>query len=154
MPKGFFSRAKENYHLLFAIADLAGGDWPKKARTAAVKLSRTHDKPSLGKHLLAILFDLSLRHGTLLTSKQLEQLVPAESDEFANYHGRPINKYEIAVLLKPYCNIQPKLIHPRRGKTADRGYDTAGPEFTLAFKHYLGKALPEGRSVVRKRREP
>src|SRR5262249_12846489 len=27
MPDGFFSRLEENYHLLFAIADLAGGDW-------------------------------------------------------------------------------------------------------------------------------
>jgi hypothetical protein len=77
--------------------------------------------------------------------------VADESDEFANYqHGRPINKYEIAVLLKPYCGIAPKTIHPRAGKTADRGYNTAWPEFTQAFKHYLGKTLPVGRSVVRK----
>jgi hypothetical protein len=149
MPDSFFSRVEENYHLLFAVADLAGGDWPKRARAAAVKLSRTHDKPSLGKLLLTILFDLSIRYGTLLTSTQLEQLVPAEDDAFANYRGRPINKYEIAVLLRPYCDIQPRLIHPRGGKTADRGYDTAGPEFTLAFRHYLGKALPRGRSVGR-----
>jgi len=27
------------------------------------------------------------------------------------------HKYEIAALLKPYCDIQPKLIHPRGGKT-------------------------------------
>src|SRR5262249_19215606 len=134
MPGGFFGRPEENYHLLFAIADLAGGHWPKKARAAAIKLSRTHDKPSLGKRLLAIFFDLSLRYGTLLTSKQLEQLVPAEDDEFANYRGRPINKYEIAVLLKPYCDIQPGLISVRGGKERDRGYDTADPKFTLAFK--------------------
>ena len=44
-----------------------------------------------------------------------------------------------------FCDIQPKPIHPRGGKTVDRGYDTAGPEFTLAFKHYLGKTLPRGR---------
>src|SRR5262249_36394190 len=145
-------RLEENYHLLFAIAELAGGDWPKKVRTAAIKLSRTHDQPSLGKQLLAIFFDLSIRHGTLLPSKQLEQLVPAESDEFANYRGHPINKYEIAALLKPYCGIQPKVIHPR-GKSADRGYDTTWPEFTLAFRHYLGKTLPGDRTVVRKKRK-
>jgi Protein of unknown function (DUF3631) len=146
MPEGFFSRLQDNYHLLFAIADLAGGDWPKRARAAASKLAREHNTPSLGKRLLAILFDLTIKHQTtLFTSEQLEKLVPAESDEFANYkNDRPINKYQIAVLLKPYCDIQPKLIHPRGGKTADRGYDTAWPEFTLAFRHYLGKALPQG----------
>jgi putative DNA primase/helicase len=153
MPEGFFNRLEENYHLLFAIADLAGGDWPKKARAAAVKLSREHNEPSLGKRLLAIFFDLSIKHGTLLTSKQLEQLVPAESDEFANYqNGRPINKYQIAALLKPYCNIRPKDIHPRGGKTSDRGYNTSWPEFTRAFRHYLGKTLPAGRSVVRNKK--
>jgi putative DNA primase/helicase len=154
MPDGFFSRLEENYHLMFAIADLAGGDWPKKARTAAIKLSRTHDKPSLGKRLLAILFDLSIRRRTtLFTSVQLEQLVPAEDDEFANYcgRGRPINKFEIAALLRPYCDIQPKVIHPR-GHAADRGYDTSWSEFILAFKHYLGKALPGGRTLVRNRK--
>jgi hypothetical protein len=72
MPDGFFSRLAENYHLLFAIADLAGGDWPKKARAAAIKLSRVHDKPSLGEQLPAIFFDLSVSHGTLLTSRQLD----------------------------------------------------------------------------------
>jgi putative DNA primase/helicase len=148
MPDGFFGRLEENYHLLFAIADLAGGDWPKRARVAAIKASREHNRPSLGKRLLAIMFDLSIRHGTLQTSKWLEQVVPTEDDEFANYRGRPINMYQIAALLKPYCNIQPKPIHPRGRKTSDRGYDTTWPEFTLAFKHYLGKSLPLGRSVV------
>jgi hypothetical protein len=153
MPEGFFSRLEENYHLLFAIAELAGSDWPKRAHAAAIKLSRTHDKPSLGKRLLGIFFDLSIRHGTLLPSEQLEHWVPAEDDEFANYRGHPINKYEIAALLKPYCEIHPKLIHPHGRKDGVRGYDTAWPEFTLAFKHYLGgKALPRGRSAVRSKK--
>ena len=152
MPDGFFGRLEENYHLLFAIADLAGGDWPKKARAAAVRLSREHNEPSLGKRLLAIFFDLSIRHGTRLRSEELEQLVPAEDDEFANYHGHSIKKHEIATILKPYCNIRPRLISVRGRKDRDRGYDTTWPEFTLAFKHYLGKALPLGRSAVRHKR--
>jgi len=148
MPEGFFSRLEENYHLLFAIADLAGGDWPKKARAAAVKLSRERDTPSRGKRLLAIFFALFVRHGRQITSKQAETLVPMEDDEFADYRnsGRPITRFQIAALLKPY-QVYPGLIHPRGGKTADRGYDAAW--FATAFKHYLGKTLPEGRSVVR-----
>jgi Protein of unknown function (DUF3631) len=155
MPEGIFSRLEENYHLMFAIADLAGGGWPKKARAAAIRLTAEHNSPSAGKNLLSIMFDLTVkRRTTLFTSEQLPQLVADESDEFANYkHGRMINKYEIAILLRPYCGIHPDLIHPRGGKTADRGYDTTWPEFTRAFKHYLGKALPGGRSVVRKARK-
>jgi putative DNA primase/helicase len=150
MPEGFFSRLEENYHLLFAIADLAGGEWPKKARAAAVKLSQERDAPSLGKRLLAIFFALFIRHGPQLTSKQAEALVPAEDDEFADYRnsGRPITRFQIAALLRPY-QVYPGLIHPRGGHTADRGWNATS--FAIAFKHYLGKPLPEGRSVVRKR---
>jgi hypothetical protein len=104
----------------------------------------------LGKRLLAIFYDLFIRHGRLLTSAQVEQLVPPEDDAFACYgkFGHPINKFEIAALLKPY-GIAPGNIHPRSGKTTDRGYKAEW--FATAFRHYLGKALPEGRSVARKR---
>src|SRR5262249_20124836 len=151
MPDGFFSRLEENYHLLFAIADLAGGEWPKKARAGAVKLSQEPAAPSLGKRLLAIFFTLFTRHGLLLTSKQAEQLVPVEDDEFANYknYGRPINKFEIAALMRPF-RVFPGVIHPR-GKPADRGWDGGWDSFTIAFKHYLGKTLSRGRTVVRQR---
>jgi putative DNA primase/helicase len=150
MPEGFISRLEENYQLLFAIADLAGGDWPKKARAAAVKLSRERNEPSLGKRLLATFYDLFVKHGTLLTSKQVEQLLTADESDWASYRGRgPINKFEIAQLLRPY-GIGPKIIHPR-GRAADRGYDATWPEFEIAFKHYLGKTLAKGRTVVRKR---
>jgi len=134
MPDGFSNRLAENFALLFAIADRAGGDWPKKMRTAAVKTSRDHDKPSLRRRLLAIIFNLFVRHGALLTAKQVEQLVPAEDDEFANWQnsGRPINKYQIAYQLRAY-HIGPRVIHPR-GKPADRGYDGTWPEFKTAFK--------------------
>jgi hypothetical protein len=159
MPDGFFSRLEENYHLLFAIADLAGGDWPKKARAAAVRLARSRDLPSLGKRLLAIFYDLFVRHGSVLTSKRAEALVPAEDDEFADYKGsgRPITRFQIAALLRVYPSspdpiepLAPGLVHPRGGHTADRGWHE--DRFAIAFKHFLGKTLPTGRSVVRTRR--
>jgi putative DNA primase/helicase len=148
MPDGFHSRLEENYHLLFAIAELAGGDWPKKAHAAAVKLSREHNEPSLGKRALAIFFSSFIQHGPLLTSKQTEQLFAAADDAFADYkgRGRPINKYEIAALVKPY-QVFPGTIH-LRGRPSDRGWNAAW--FATAFKHYLGKTLPAGRAVVRK----
>jgi putative DNA primase/helicase len=153
MPDGFFSRQEENYHLLFAIADLAGGEWPKKARAAAAKLAGEHNEPSLGKRALAIFFSSFISHGPLLTSVQAEQLLAGADDAFADYNGRgrPINKYEIAKLLRPY-RVFPRLIHPRGGHTSDRGWDAA--DFKTAFRHYLGKNLPEGRSVVRNKKRP
>ena len=154
MPDGFFGRLEENYHLLFAIADLAGDAWSRKARAAAIKLSREHNEPSLGKRMLGILFDLSIRYGTRLRSEELEQLAPAEHDAYADYRGRghSIKKHEIAALLRPYCNIRPRLISVRGRKDRDRGYDTSSPEFVRAFRHYLGKTLPRGRSAVRRKK--
>jgi hypothetical protein len=40
MRLGFNNRLRMNWKLLLAIADLAGDDWPKSARQAAVKLAR------------------------------------------------------------------------------------------------------------------
>ena len=41
LPPGFGNRLRMNWNLLLAIADLAGGAWPKRAREAAIKLSRS-----------------------------------------------------------------------------------------------------------------
>jgi hypothetical protein len=152
LPEGFSrNRQKDNYTLLFAIGDLAGGDWPKKIRAAAVKLTREHDEPSLGKCALAKFYEFFAVYGSLITSERVEKLFEATGDaEWCNYRdrGRPINKWEIAALLRPF-EIYPDNIHPRGGKTTDRGYDAAW--FEIAFRHYLGKSLPRGRSVARKR---
>jgi putative DNA primase/helicase len=147
MPEGFDSRLAENHTLLFAIADLADGDWPQRARTAAIKLARQHTAPSLGRQLLAMFYDLFSRYGSELTSKQVEVALPVYGDEWANYRnrGRAINKWEIAQLLRPY-GIVPTVIHPR-GRAADRGYRVA--QFEVVFRHYLGKPLPGGRTPAR-----
>jgi hypothetical protein len=143
MPEGFNNRLRQNYVLLFAIADLAGAAWSKRARAAAVKLSRERNEPSLGVHLLAKFYEFFIAHGLQLMSKQVEKLLAAtDEDEWCNYKGkgRPINRFEIAAELKPF-DIRPDVIHPR-GRAADRGYDAAWPSFATAFKHYLGKFLP------------
>ena len=53
LPVGFNNRVAANWRLLLAVAELAGGDWPKQARDAAERLSRTIRKPSWGLRLLA-----------------------------------------------------------------------------------------------------
>jgi putative DNA primase/helicase len=151
MPEALGDRQQMNWELLFAIADLAGGDWPAKARGAATKLARERDEPSQGKRLLAAFRSLFREHGVLLTSRQVEQLLTADGDsEWANYKGHPINKWEIASLLKPY-GIAPVVIHPR-GRAADRGYDMR--QFETVFRHYLPPESPScDRTVVREPRE-
>lgn len=146
MPEGFDNRLAENYAVLFAIADLAGGDWPKKIRAAAVKLSREYDVSSMGRRLLAIFYELFCRRGKVLLSEEVEQVLPGYGDEWANYKdkGRAINKWEVSILLRPF-KVYPDNVYPR-GKKPGRGYKEEW--FKIAFKHNLGKDLPGGRVVV------
>jgi putative DNA primase/helicase len=139
---GFNNRARMNWKLQTAIADLAGGAWPKAAREAAIKLTRERREPSEGKRLLVKLRELFAAHGPLLSNNQVQKLLH-EDDEWVDFRGRgPISKRQIAVLLDPY-DIHPDYIHPR-GKT-ERGYQVE--QFATAFRHYLG----EGETPTRNR---
>jgi putative DNA primase/helicase len=123
LPESFNNRLQMNWELLLATADLAGGAWPQQARAAAIKLSSEREEPSQGKRLLRAFQIMFAQHGSLLTSKQVEESLPAIDEEWGNYkgRGRAINRWEVAVLLRPY-GIKPGVIHPR-GRPADRGYD-------------------------------
>jgi Protein of unknown function (DUF3631) len=145
------NRLRMNWQVLLAVADLAGGDWPKRARAAAVKLNHERPEPSPSKRLLQA-FQVLITQEPLLTSKRLEELLPTLDEEWGNFNGkgRAINRWEVANLLRPY-RIKPGVIHPR-GRVADRGYDLRWPEIEIAFKHYLPKTPTGGRTIVRKAR--
>jgi putative DNA primase/helicase len=132
MPKEYTNRLADNFRLMLAIAELAGGDWPKRARAAALKLT-PEERPSPGSRLLADMRELFAQHGKMLASTQVVTLLVSNDEgEWANYRGRPINKYEVAQLLKPY-GIKPDLIY-LRGQHV-RGYKSEW--FEIAFAHYL-----------------
>jgi putative DNA primase/helicase len=53
LPDALDDRQQDNWEILAAIADLAGGDWPSIARNASVSLSGGEDDTApLGSHLL------------------------------------------------------------------------------------------------------
>jgi hypothetical protein len=132
MPKEHTNRTADNFKLLLAIAELAGGDWPKRARAAALRLT-PEERPSPGARLLADMRELFAKHGKVLASTQVVMLLVSNDEgEWANYRGRPINKFEVATLLKPY-GIKPDLIY-LRGQHV-RGYKAEW--FGTAFMHYL-----------------
>ena len=55
MPEGVTDRNADVWEALLSMADTAGGEWPKRARVAAVALvaSSKRDLPSLGIQLLS-----------------------------------------------------------------------------------------------------
>ena len=102
-----------NWELQLAIADLAGGDWPKLARRAAIKLACERREPSEGKRLLAAFRDLFSAHGSVLASAEVQKLLIADpSNEWVDFRsrGRPISQREVARLLDAY-DLHPTYIH-------------------------------------------
>ena len=140
-----------NWELQFAIADLAGGDWPKLARRAAIKLALERREPSEGKRLLVAFRNLFSAHGSVLASGEVQRLLNADqSNEWVDFRsrGRPISQREIALLLDAY-DIHPTYIH--RGRKTERGYRVE--HFAEAFRHYLPEVRTRKRVPVRKKHD-
>ena len=114
MPPGFDNRLGDNWSLLLAIADYAGGEWPTKARKAASKLSRVADVATNGTRLLAdirAVFYGSEEGGEPLV-EPLERISSAElvaalsadpESPWAEWKGgKPITQAQLARVLKPF----------------------------------------------------
>jgi Protein of unknown function (DUF3631) len=136
MPAGFDNRLGDNWRLLFAIADLAGGEWPEKARQAARVLSEVADTASIGTRLLAdIKTAFAGVEADVISSGELVAKLTAEPDApWSEWRsGKPITQNQLARLLKPY-GIAPEQLRV----TADhqiRGYHRA--RFVDAWERYV-----------------
>jgi hypothetical protein len=96
-------RAADTWEPLFAIADLAGGDWPKRAAAAALKLTAEDDTDTtLGARLLAdlreVFGDADAMHGETI----LNALAKIPEAPWGDYFGKPLSHRDLAKLLKPY----------------------------------------------------
>ena len=123
MPPGFSNRVAANWRLLLAIADVAGGPWPNRARTAAVKLSHKPRQPSERFRLLAALRPL-LATREQITSAELVELLIADPDgEWVEFRDRgPITQRQVAALLAGF-EIFPVVLHPtKQASLSRRGY--------------------------------
>ena len=105
MPDGLRDRAEDVWEALFAVADLAGGDWPTNARAAAIALSGSPIvETDLGTELLR---DMHVVFGSvewLATADIVDRLVALEERPWATYRrgDKPINAEVLARWLKPF----------------------------------------------------
>jgi putative DNA primase/helicase len=145
MPAGIYNRAADNWHPLLVFADLAGGEWPERARQAAVELSRGGgDSESARVQLLADLRALfeAASSGVLFTKEILADLVKRDDRPWSEWkNGKPITGRQIAALLKPLGITTNQTV--RRGIDHDKGYRRKDMED--AFERYL----PASQSVTR-----
>jgi Protein of unknown function (DUF3631) len=132
IPEELGDRAADYWEPLLAIADLAGGDWPERARHAAVRLSATPHETAMspGVRLLeAIRIVLASKRESQIGSVELARAV----NDTETWPGNdPINARELAARLRAY-DIQPRLL--RHGNEVFRGYRCE--DFADALVRYL-----------------
>ena len=103
MPRGLNDRADDVWEGLIAVADIAGGTWPDRARRAAVALSAdAEDDAAENMRLLTDLRAVFGLHESLHTVTILERMHSVEGAPWGDFYGHPLKDRELAKLLKPY----------------------------------------------------
>jgi putative DNA primase/helicase len=159
MPFGMNDRASDNWSPLLAIADLAGGGWGKKARSAAIELSGgiRDDEQDIRFELLKDIRAIFEEEGdeackAVTTSSLIKKLCQFEEAPWATFHrGEPINPRGLGRMLSPFgiCSANLKISRdPATGKdTVARGYKRE------TFIDAWGRYLPLPATQEGKRRE-
>jgi 5S rRNA maturation endonuclease (ribonuclease M5) len=159
IPEALSDRQADCWEALLAIADAAGGDWPKRARAAAVELHGRDPAadPGTGVLLLTHVREAFADDDELATTTLLRALVDRDDGPWGGWWGNDVEASRtkgpagrLAKLLKPF-GIKPEQIWTGEGKT--RGYRRAA--FADAWTRYLTPLTPptvfrDGRSVDRR----
>jgi putative DNA primase/helicase len=135
MPDGLANRAADNWRSLLAIADVAGGEWPARARNAARSGRAGDDDQSVRALLLSdIRCIFEDRSSDRIGSAELiAALVAIEGRPWVEWRsGKPISPHGLARQLAPF-GIVPATIRLEAGTA--KGYQCA--HFEDAFARYL-----------------
>lgn len=147
LPDHLDGRAADNWSVLLSLADALGGDWPARARRAALALEQTaSDSDSVGETLLADLRALFEDRAVdrLSSEEMVAALAEFEGRPWAEWghQRRPISKNQLARLLRAF-EIAPRTIRLPSGCTA-KGY--YGECFEDAWERYLPPSSPSDSS--------
>jgi hypothetical protein len=134
MPEGVVDRDADVWEALLAVADAAGGDWPKRARVAAVALvaASKASTPSLGVRLLQDLKQVFGDRDHIATETIISKLVDIDDAPWGDLRGKPIDARGLSNRLRPY-GIEPKNV--RIGDRVVKGYYRA--DLVDAWARYL-----------------
>jgi len=134
MPEGISDRPADVWEALLAVAEAAGGDWPRRARVSCVSLvSHSGDEEaSLGVTLLSDLRAILGTREAMFTDDLLVALIARDEAPWGDLRGKPLNARGLANLLKGY-GIKSKQV--RCGSVTAKGYNRES--FHDAFMRYL-----------------
>jgi hypothetical protein len=132
VPSSLSDRQADCWEPLVAVADLAGGPWPSRARNAALALAASMEDADIVVELLQDVKGILTEHTDpiiLPTKVLLEKLVEQDERPWSTWSkGKPITAHKLARLLGPLG------LHPISIRTA-RGYRIDA--FEEAFSRYL-----------------
>ena len=139
LPRGIEDRNADCWEPLLAIADEAGGDWPKRARAAAVALthSAADDSVSRGVMLLEHIRDAFADDAHLATAVLLARLRDRDESPWADIRDKPLDGRGLGLRLKGY-DIKSKTVRVGAGDQTARGYSAS--DFADAWRRYLPPA--------------
>lgn len=137
LPSGAFNRLADNWRPLFAVAEIAGGDWTERAASAFIKLTNREDSDAQGLGVM-LLADIRLAFGEThedrMFSKAIVEALCAMTDRpWPEAHrGKQISETWLARRLKSFGIVSRTL---RIGSEQAKGYHLS--DFEDVFARYL-----------------
>lgn len=145
-PKSLHDRAADIWEPLLVLADLAGGDWPRKAREAAEGLATgAQGRSPIGAFLIDMLYAIAVTKTDRIFSRDLVNWLNGFTDR--PWHELPglrivdcgqrkeVTELWLAQQLRPY-GIRPKTL--RIGDKTPKGYLEA--DLLDPFKRYVPRS--------------
>lgn len=146
IPESLHDRAADIWEPLFVLADLAGGDWPRKAREAAEGLATgAQGRSPIGAFLIDIYYAMGVTRTDRISSRDLVTWLNGFTDR--PWHDLPglrivdcgqrkeVTELWLAQQLRPY-GVRPKTI--RIGDKTPKGYLES--DLLEPFKRYVPRS--------------
>jgi hypothetical protein len=136
IPAALDDRAEEAWEPLLAIAELAGGHWPERARIAAgASAAEARDDEALGVRLLADVRDVFAQEDAdrLSSASLAARLCEIEESPWGDLWGKQLDARGLARRLRPF-GVRPRTVRFDDDSTA-KGYLLE--QFEDAFSRYL-----------------
>jgi hypothetical protein len=150
-------RAADNWQLLIAIADACGDDWGRRARDAAINMSRGLQEEDLSVTLLADIRGIFSARGAdrILSNDLVQALLAMDDTPWSEWRGirddqqpRNLSQGELARMLRPF-DIRPRslwIAGHRAGMSSRKGgKGYYRRQFEAAWRSYCG---PDDGAVV------
>ena len=134
-------RAADTWEPLVAVADLAGGDWPARGRTAATLMTAAEaqheEDTSASVRLLGDLREVFADDDALYSTTILDRLHKLEDAPWADWYGRPLTTRDLAKLLRLY-QVRSKSVREHGTGASLKGYARA--DLHDAWQRYVSPA--------------